>query len=214
MADQLDRRTFLGRMGGIAAGAVALGGAGELLAACGGSATPTASSGKPATGAPRRGGSLTIGTEAEDNGFDPTQSAWDSTGYLYARCLYDALTVIAKDGSVQPYLAQSVTPSGDYTTWTIQVRPGIKFHNGTPLDGHAVLSNLEAQLGSALAAPALFGIKSVSMTGPMTVTVTTNGPWVSFDLYLTSSLGTMLEPNSLKTKSANLQPIGTGPFVF
>jgi len=215
MADQLDRRTFLGRMGGIAAGAVALGGAGELLAACGGSGTPSATStGKPATGKPRRGGSLTVGTEAEETGFDPTQSAWDSTGALYARSVYDALTVIALDGSVQPYLAQSVTPSSDYTTWTIQVRPGISFHNGTPLDGKAVLSNLEAQLGSAIAATALFGIKNVSMTGPMTVTVTTNGPWVSFDLYLTSSLGTMLEPNSLKTHSANLKPIGTGPFVF
>lgn len=214
MADQLDRRTFLGRMGGVAAGAVVLGGAGELLAACGGSGTPAASSGKPAVGKPRRGGSLTIGTEAEDTGFDPTQSAWDATGGLYALSLYDSLTAIAKDGSVQPYLAQSVTASPDYTTWTIQVRPGIKFHNGTPLDGQAVLSNLEAQLGSAIAGPALFGIKNVSMTSPMTVTVTTNGPWVAFDLYLTSSLGTVLEPNSLKTHSANLHPIGTGPFVF
>ena len=214
MADQLDRRAFLSRVGGLAAGAVALGGAGEFLAACSNGGAPATNPMARATGKPRPGGSLTIGTESEDNGFDPTKSAWDTTGALYARCLYDTLTVIAKDGSVQPYLAQSVTPSHDYTAWTIQLRPGITFTNGTPLNAAAVATNLDAQLGSALAAPALFGIKKISVTGPMTVTITTTGPWVAFDLYLTSSLGTMIEPNSLKTGSANLQPIGTGPFVF
>lgn len=215
MSDQMDRRAFLERMGGLAAGAVALGGAGGLLTACSTSqGHSTSTLAKPPTGKPRRGGLLTIGTEAEDTGFDPTKSTWDSTGDLYSRCLYDSLTAIAKDGSVQPYLAQSVTPSNDYMTWTIKLRPGISFHNGTPLNAAAVASNMHAQLSSPLAGPALFGVKNVSVTDPMTVVVTTNGPWVAFDLYLTSSLGTMLEPNSLKTGSANLHPIGTGPFVF
>jgi peptide/nickel transport system substrate-binding protein len=122
--------------------------------------------------------------------------------------------VLASDGSVKPFLAQSVTPSKDYATWTIKLRPGIQFHNGTALDAAAVKTNMEARLQSLLNSPALFAVDKVSVTDPMTVTVTTKGPWVTFNLYLAGGLGMMIEPNALMSGDANQNPIGTGPFVF
>jgi hypothetical protein len=63
--------------------------AASLLAAC--EATRTSRAAAP----PRRGGSLVFGTEAEITSFDARVAAWDSTGLLYARTVYDPLCVQA-----------------------------------------------------------------------------------------------------------------------
>ena len=47
------------------------------------------------------------------------------------------LVVTGSVDSVQPYLAQSITPNSDHTKWTIAVRPNVVFHNGTPLTAAA-----------------------------------------------------------------------------
>ena len=44
-------------------------------------------------------------------------------------------SLIGDDGEVYPYLLESITPNDDFTVWTLVVRDGIKFHDGTPLDG-------------------------------------------------------------------------------
>ena len=43
-----------------------------------------------------------------------------------------------------PFLAESVEPNDDYTQWTIKLREGITFHNGTPLNADAVKLNFDA----------------------------------------------------------------------
>jgi peptide/nickel transport system substrate-binding protein len=108
-------------------GSLLLPGAGAaLLEACGSSGA-----GEPGPSRPRRGGALTFATEAEINSFDPRIGAWDSTGLLYASTVYDTLCVQGADGTVRPYLARSITPNTDYTEWTITLRPGITFHEGS-----------------------------------------------------------------------------------
>ncbi len=52
---------------------------------------------------------------------------------MYARTVFDPLAIIAADGSVQPYLAQSITPNADATVWTITMRPNLLFHDNTPV---------------------------------------------------------------------------------
>ena len=42
------------------------------------------------------------------------------------------------DLEVHPFLAESITPNDDYTEWTIKVREGITFTDGTPLNADAV----------------------------------------------------------------------------
>ncbi len=217
MSKPIDRRTFVSGAAASGAGVLGLGGLASVLAACG-SSSPQSSSGisaaKAPSGPPRSGGSLTIATEAEDAGFDPTADTWDATGILYARSVYDSLAALALDGTVKPYLAQSITPSPDYSQWTITLRPGVKFHNGTPLDAAAVATNIDKQASSAITGTSFSAMKSVKVTDPMTVTIDTDGPWVGFDLYLTSQLGFIVEPSTLTSKRAAQNPIGTGPFVF
>jgi ABC-type transport system substrate-binding protein len=157
-----------------------------------------------------------MAVESEVDGFDPTQNRWDPGGIVYARSVYDPLAAIAADGSVKPYLAQSITPNPDYTQWTIKLRPNIQFHNGTPLDATAVKANLDAQKASLLTGPAFTAISSINVVDPLTVNVLMKSPWVSFPVYLAGQYqpGYIAEPSTLANKTAQQHPIGTGPFVF
>jgi peptide/nickel transport system substrate-binding protein len=209
MLQRPDRRAFLQRGVELAAGGLLLPGAGALLAACTPSGAPTA-----APVSPRRGGSLTFATEAETNSFDPRQGAWDSSGLLYARTVYDPLFTQGADGSVRPYLAQSITPNADYTEWTIRLRPGIAFHDGSPLDAAAVKVNLDGSARSPLTGPNLFNMVGTRVIDSLTLQVTMTTPWVPFPIYLTGQVGYMAAPKQLADTSGRARPIGTGPFVF
>jgi peptide/nickel transport system substrate-binding protein len=210
----LDRRSFLGMGLRTAGGAALLATAPSALSAC----TSTSSSSGSGSGAPRRGGSLTIGISAETNGLDPTISQFTSPAVFYARAVFDPLTAAAADGSVQPYLAQSVTPNADYTVWTIGLRPGVTFHDGTPLDADALVYYLDHVLAGTYAL-FLGPITSISKVDDMTVNVNLNEPWVSFPAYLTgevgvSQFGYVAAPSMLRNPNGASSPVGTGPFVF
>jgi peptide/nickel transport system substrate-binding protein len=224
MSDRIDRRSFLARGAAVGAGVAAAGAAGGLLAACSsGSSSSSSTSGTASqpngisSATPKKGGSLIFGTEAEEVGFSPTKGTYDTTGILYARTVFDPLAILATDGSVQPYLAQSITPNTDYTVWTITMRPNLVFHNNVPCDGAAVAANLNAQRSSVLNGPSLTTISAVKATGPLEVTVTMSSPWVPFNYFLAGGIGGQVafiaEPTWLASGSQT-HPIGTGPFVF
>ncbi len=211
MPDRYDRRAFLGRALRTTAGGVLIpGAAAAFLEACG--TGTSSSSGVPST--PRRGGSITFATEAEINSFDARQGAWDSTGLCYARTVFDPLFTQAVDGSVQPFLAQSISHNAEYTEWTIKLRSGVTFHDGSPFDATVVKVNLDGVAQSPLTGPALFNLQKVTVVDPMTVMVTTKIPWVPFPIYLTGQLGHMAALKQLADTSGKATPIGTGPFVF
>jgi ABC-type transport system substrate-binding protein len=223
MTDRIDRRSFLAKSavvgGGIAAGSV--------LAACGSSGSSTSSTtAGGSTGShpdgvtsatPKPGGSLTMGVDAEEKGFSPTQGTFDEVGIMYARTVFDTLMILDDNGLPQPNLAQSVTSNTDGTVWTITMRPNLKFHNGTPCDASAVAANFEAHQKSLLTGPALTPVQSIVVTSPLVVTITMKTPWVPFNYYLCGGIGSQFafvaEPNWLATGSQT-NPVGTGPFIF
>ncbi len=227
----LDRRTFL--KGSAALGAV--GASAVLLDACGGS-TPAGVkkiSHKKAlqvgvsTAKPKMGGSVTFGTEAEEAGVDPTYAHFDSTGVCYARAVYDPLAIILEDGTVAPYLAESITPNADYTEWTIKVRPGIYFHDGTPCDGAALLFCMREFLYSGLTNFAFTNYmdvknpkNAVTQVDSLTIKMHMLQPWVPFDYWLAGYIGGqmayMFSPTQYKKgeQVLNTHPVGTGPFVY
>ena len=214
--ERYGRRSFLARTA-TGAGALALGGlgAGALLDACGGSSGGTpASSANPgvSSGRPRRGGNLIVGVNSEIDGFLPAQNHFDNTGIDYANAVYDTLTRIAADGSAQPYLAQSVTPNADRTVWTIVLRPGVVFHDGSPLTADVVVANFDALRSSPLTGQAVTPITSNKASGPLTVVVTTNEPLVAFPYYLATQVGYIAAQSQLTAADGTSHPVGTGPF--
>jgi ABC-type transport system substrate-binding protein len=225
--DRIDRRSFLARGAATAAGLTAVGGAGGLLDACSSSSPKSSTNNGSSHGAtknngistatPKPGGSLTFATEAEEQGFDPASARYDATGIIYARTVFDPLTTVAADGSIQPYLAQAVTPNADYSEWTITMRPNVVFHDGSSCDAAAIHGSLEHFLSGEYSFTAK-PIQDISVTGPLSVVVKMNQPWVPFDAYLAGGIGGQLAwtiaPAMIANKNGTSHPIGTGPFVF
>jgi ABC-type transport system substrate-binding protein len=52
------------------------------------------------------------------------------------------VAVFGADGEVHGMLAESIVPNSDYTQWTVTLRDGISFTDGTPVDADAVISRL------------------------------------------------------------------------
>jgi peptide/nickel transport system substrate-binding protein len=176
-------------------------------------AAPTAT----AASSPKPGGSVTYGLEAETGGgWCPTTARLAISGIEVGAAIYDTLVVPNSKGEIVPYLAKSVEGSPDYKTWTITLRDGIKFHDGTPLDANAVVQNLEAYKTSTLIGSALKDVDTITATAPDVVTVTTKVPWVAFPWFLYLD-GRMLIVAPAQLANADTCPrnlIGTGPFKF
>ncbi len=207
-----DRRSFLA--GGIALGVgLATLGAGSEWA--GAAATNGPGRNGISTAKPKRGGSVTFGIDTEEGGFDPTTARWDEGGFLYGRTVFDPLAIVTAAGQVEPYLAQSITSNPDFTVYTITLRPGIVFHDGTPLDAAALQLNLQRQKASLLTGPGLQSIATTQVTGPLTVTVTMNAPWEPFPYALAQAQTAYIAaPSMLNSAGGTSHPVGTGPFVF
>jgi len=165
---------------------------------------------------PKRGGSVTMGIDTEESGFDPTTARWDEGGFLYGRAIFDPIAIVNAAGQVEPYLAQSITSNSDYTAFTVTLKPGIVFHDGTPLDANALHLNIEKAASSIVTGPAFAtNIRGASVTGPMSVTITMKNSWAPFPYYLAQAqTGYVAAPSMLNNPNGTSHPIGTGPFVF
>src|SRR5438477_914181 len=99
----------------------------------------------PATTTPSEvqpGGTITYAKTADVASLDPTRitNSGASDGFL-ADSVYDMLVYSdVATGKIVPQTAESLT-SNDAVVWTLKLRPGIKFSDGTPYDAAAVKFN-------------------------------------------------------------------------
>ncbi len=192
--------------------------AGCAKSSSGGGTTPTSTTGTGPTTTltPQNGGTLSIGLDAETDGWNPTSSEWAGASYYVAQTIFDPLCSYDAAGQPHPYLAKSVTPNATYTVWTIGLRPGISFSNGQPLNAAAVVLQLTMAKASALVGQALGPMVKAVATNNLTVTVDMSQPWVAFPAVLASQVGFIAAPAQLKASgnAATNDPIGSGPFIF
>jgi ABC-type transport system substrate-binding protein len=135
---------------------------------------------------------------------------------MVANAVFDPLAAYDAEGTPQPYLAKAFTPSADFRTWTIELRPDITFHDGSPLTGAAVKKDLDAARASLLVGATMTNISSIEVdpADPLKVIVTAIDPWASFPASLTAQVGMIAAPAQLDAEgdAASREPIGTGPF--
>ena len=217
MASKFDRRTLLA--GGAAAAAGLTGASAIGWDDIAGAASNGPGRNGVTKATPKKGGTLVFGVDAEEQGFDPTQGRFDEVGVMYARTVFDPLTIVLTNGDWAPYLAQSVVPNSSYTAWTITLRPNVKFHDGTACDGAALVTNLEAQSKSLLTGIVVNPtLQSITQSGPLAATITFKQPWVPFPYYLAGGIGGQIAyvvaPSMLSNPNGTSHPVGTGPFVF
>ncbi|HAP74728.1 MAG TPA: hypothetical protein DCR14_01435 [Acidimicrobiaceae bacterium] len=106
------------------------------------------------------GGSIVVAGEAEvSSPWTPAAMQCDSFCQMRARTFYDPLITVDNDLNWKPYLAESIEPNADNTVFTIKIREGIKFHDGSDVNADAVMFNLNAT-GSGLLVSA--GVKDLA----------------------------------------------------
>ena len=187
-----------------------------VLAGC--SPTDILSGGPPevtaTTGRPQEGGRLVYGIDADPNGLDPTRNAWDNVGILLANALYDPVAAFDADGAPQPYLAESLLPAPDFRSWTISIRPAVRFSDGDRLDAAAVVTFIDAVRRSPITGPATQMIVGVEAVDGLQVRVTLSRPWATMPALLAGQGGYIVSPKQLANPNGHSEPIGTGPFVL
>lgn len=172
--------------------------------------------------AQKPGGSITVGQELDIPGFDPLKvGVYDTSGFTAAASIFDTLTTLDDKGEVQPKLALSWSHSDDFKTWTFNLRPGVKFHDGTPFNAQAVKENFDRQKDPANKCRCAFyiaSIISVQAVDELTVVYNFSDPAVNFPAVQTiqSSNNVMQSPSAWKTKGDdyNRNPVGTGPYIL
>jgi len=169
----------------------------------------------------KSGGTITFGLEADTNSYCLSKAQLAISGIQVVAAVYDTLTVPNSKGVAVPYLAKSVTPNADFTVWTIGLRDGVKFHDGTPVDAAAIKLNLDSYRGApgapnvgSLLPIVLSFIQDVTVTNPTTVTVTLKTPVSTFPNYLynTGRLGIMAPAQLNAGEACATKMIGSGPF--
>ena len=181
-----------------------------------GSATPGASEyfGPADAGTPTDGGIVVMGIEGEPEQLDPSRTAFSSSGHYVASAVYEPLVTLDENGDAVPYLLESIEPNEDATVWTLKVRDGITFHDGTPLDADAVLRNLKNRQEAFVTSLSLKPVTSMEAVDDSTVEITLDRSWHEFPTILTTQVGYMVQPDVLESSQAGPNPVGTGPFKF
>lgn len=154
-----------------------------------------------------------VGTSGEVNGFNPLASQWSGPGYVIGRAVLDPLVAMDRNGDWQPYLAKAITPNDDFTVWTIELRPGVVFHNGEVLDAEALALFLEAATTSPLSSQGFPEKPEIAVLDDLTVTMTFTEGWSAMPTVFVEQPGYVIAPAQVRSGDTR-HPIGTGPFVF
>lgn len=176
----------------------------------------------PAESGPVAGGTLRFGLNAEGDGLNPTTSQGSAAVLAMLNAVFDTLAVYDAEGNFVPYLAESFTPNDDFTSWTVKLRDGITFHDGTPLDADAAIANFQAQASSFIVGiavrPFIDPDNPIEKVDDLTYTVNLVDGSRYWPAWLTGQLGMVASPAWLAAAAddpeLNQEPVGTGPFVF
>jgi len=117
------------------------------------------------------------------------------------------------DGRPGPDLAESWSANSDATEWTLKLRSGVKFHDGTTFGSEDVVYTLNRILDPEVGSPArsvISMIETVEAVDATTVKLTLNTPFADLPLQLMDYRIRMIPENSGDT--IGMTGIGTGPF--
>lgn len=190
-----------------------------VAAACGGDGD--GAGGGEDDGDPVMGGSVSMGIEAETNTWLPGEVLSSSAGDMIQLALFDPLLSRGDDGDMHPFLAESIEPNDDLTVWTVKLREGVQFHDGTPLNAEAMKYNFDVllmaeesnQRGTLVET---FKVQSLDVVDELTFTYTLAETNAAFPDILDGTIGMPFSPTAHEAdpEGAGDKPVGTGPFVF
>jgi peptide/nickel transport system substrate-binding protein len=184
----------------------------SLLAACGSSSSSSSPS-SSSSAAPKQGGNLQVGIVG-GSANERLDGQLATTEPEIAICfqLYDALLGWDQNYKLTNLLAEEVSANANATVWTVKLRKGVVFHDGSPMTADDVVYSYNRIINpkapgmgaTQLAALRPSGIKKIDAS---TVQFTLDTPNSVFDEAM-AVYGNTIVPQNFNPKA----PIGTGPF--
>jgi peptide/nickel transport system substrate-binding protein len=161
---------------------------------------------------------LTVCLPTHVDSFDPTDHRSRIT-QLVLKNIFEALTARDQDSRVIPLLAESWRPI-DPTTWELELKKGVKFHDGSDFTARDVKFTFDrvihprAMDGRSSPRGELFEpVAGVEIVDDTTVRFITRRPWAILPMML--SLQEILPEQyfrSVGSEGFRQKPVGTGPF--
>ncbi|RBY82403.1 ABC transporter substrate-binding protein [Geodermatophilus sp. TF02-6] len=201
------------------------------LSACGGGNSGGSDSGAAApTGEPQQGGELTVledtaFTGSWPTGLDPATNTTGGANLPMMQSIYGGLFLLRSDddgsnGRVEPNQAESGELSADGLTFTVKLRDGIQFSDGTPLNADAVVFNWQRDLDSACTCKPTWPLAAengITKVDDLTVKLTFSQPYAAvLASFPTSNVNWIASPAAVQQQGEDafkIKPVGAGPFT-
>lgn len=161
---------------------------------------------------------ITVGIASTFTTMDP-YDAGDTLSQTAAKSMYEGLFGLDKDMKIRNVLAESYDVSADGLVYTIHLRKGVMFHDGTEFQADAVKANLDRVTNkeNALRRYSLYNnIAKTEVVDPYTARITLKKPFSAFINQLAHPAGVMICPKALAAypgKQIAFHPCGTGPYT-
>ncbi|BET40227.1 glutathione ABC transporter substrate-binding protein GsiB [Atlantibacter hermannii] len=161
---------------------------------------------------------ITVAVASNFTTLDP-YDANDTLSQQVAKSFYQGLFGLDKEMKVKNVLAESYTVSDDGLVYTVKLRQGVKFQDGTDFNAEAVKANLDraSNPDNKLKRYNLYkNIASTDAVDPTTVKITLKQPFSAFINILAHPATVMISPAALQKygKEIGFHPVGTGPYAL
>jgi glutathione transport system substrate-binding protein len=144
----------------------------------------------------------------------------DTLSQAVVKSFYQGLFGFDRNMKMVPVLAESYQASKDGLTYTVKLKKGIKFQDGTDFNAEAVKENFDRVTNpdNHLKRYVLYkNIAKTEVLDPTTVKFTLHEPFSPFINSLAHPSGVIISPAAIKefgSKGLAQHPVGTGPFKF
>lgn len=142
---------------------------------------------------------------------------WYGSTHWLTNLLYDCLIWRNADGSGFHGQAAESWENIDPVTWRFHLRPGLTFHNGEPLDAHAVKWNIDRvrTREDFMVRPQWDFVEEVVVVDDLTVDVITPQPHAYFEYDIAYNGCELLPPGYIEEVGEEefaRNPVGSGPY--
>ena len=161
---------------------------------------------------PKKGGSVRMASNLHgpDDQLDPPLFT-SSIDYVRGRATYNSLVQHNNDLTTRGELAETIEPNADASEWTLKLREGVVFHDGTPFSADDVVYSMNRHMGeesTSVIKSVLASIQEWKKVNSHEVKIILNTP--------NSDLPTLLGlfQTKIVKNGTTGDGIGTGPFVL
>ncbi|MDO1584878.1 ABC transporter substrate-binding protein [Rhizobium oryzicola] len=165
--------------------------------------------------AQEKGGVLNVATIGEPPTLDPMTSTADLVG-IVTQHIFETLYTFDKKWGVTPLLAESLPEvSADGKVYTIKLRSGIKFHDGSDMTSEDVVASLNRWVKLASRGKQASGfIDSIAAADASTVTIKLKQPYAPLTSLLAFNNSAAIIIPAKKQADTMTEFVGTGPYML